>query len=125
MLDQPSCQNVSDCTAGYEEIRMPTVASDRVCSSCLQDVTFKELPGQMTVCIAVQNCTQGQYETSLPTISTDRVCTACPPGTFKDTEGQSMCIAVANVRIHRDDDRHGYSYPYSAPLDSTRRRLQH
>ncbi len=69
------CTKVKDCEAGAEQVVPPTLFADRICSPCLEGVTFKVDAGQDAKCQFVKRCDFAkQFEAKAPTRTSDRVC---------------------------------------------------
>ena len=69
-----SCQNVTHCSFGQEEVSAPTSVTDRVCRVC-QLGFFKSQAGELVSCAPVTICdATTEVEAHPPTSSSDRVC---------------------------------------------------
>ncbi|EGD79269.1 hypothetical protein PTSG_09687 [Salpingoeca rosetta] len=104
----PCLPIITTYDAGEEETAEPTPTSDRVCSLCELDATFKSVDGQAESCrpstfprMAVSKCEFGTFQSQVPTLDSDRECTLECSGCSSDRYEIRACSALEDVHATR------------------------
>jgi hypothetical protein len=85
-----TCQAVTVCKAGQQEVVAPNAArtADRVCLNC-PDGTWS--PDGNSTCKAYTTCPVGQEPLGVANATQDRVCVPCGAQRYKEQEGNFAC----------------------------------